>query len=259
MQEPKVGPGEHVEHRVAVVKRLLRRYPYVFLAPLGGLLAVLFLLVVRPVFLEVARVNVVGNAHFTSGQIREVAKAPTEASFFSFPSRRVRANLLAESRIRTVTVKRDFPSTVVITVAERRPIARVKHEGTWILIDGEAVVLGPGRGAAAQALPRIERLRVADLPEGKQVRTASLDNALKALSSLDKDLKRVVRSVRAGSVDEMMLITEEGIEILYGEADKVEQKNYVLKKILAGKTDNIIYVDLRVYTNPVVKRLGKGG
>ena len=105
-------------------------------------------------------------------------------------------------------------------------------------------------------LPKIDGLPVKKVKIGGRLKNDALDNALLAYTKLSKELQKDVFSITAKSVDELYFVAQ-GVEIIYGKAEKTRMKNEVIKTILKEKKESISTIDVRIPEKPVVRLLGK--
>ncbi len=117
------------------------------------------------------------------------------------------------AQVRTATVSRSWPSTIVIAIRERTPALAVAQDGRYALIDGSGVVVRwarhppPGMPVLRQPLP----------PDGiAGLRGSPAISA--AVTVLGELPPRVRRSVRAVSAPSPMAVTlhERGVTIVWG-------------------------------------------
>lgn len=253
MQEIK----DRVEQRRKKISKIRRRRRLrlftLFLIALFIILAGVILF--NSSFFRLKQIKVTGNRHFTKKDIISLAQIPPETSLFRLPTTEIRERVLKNPRIKEVQVIRHFPNVLQIAVVERKPIAIIDLEDFYALIDDEFFVIEQRASVEGLNLPLIRKLKLSQFPVGKIVRSKSLSNAIKCLTSLSPALKTSVKIVFAPSVDKLTLFTDEGVEILYGKAENILKKNYVLKKILSEDGKKINFIDIRVVSNPVVKRL----
>ena len=92
------------------------------------------------------------------------------------------------------TVGRKPPSTVVITVVERKPIAILAGSAGQWLVDRGGVVIAE---AAGEQLPRIDLTSATNPVPGAPIDDPSADNALALYAALPGDVRRALLDVEA--------------------------------------------------------------
>lgn len=94
------------------------------------------------VFFRVDDVVVQGNRRYTAQEIIDVAGVKTGDNLFALRSAKLSRELRGRlPYIRTVSVRRMLPDTLVITVTEGSAVAAVAYEGAWWLMDADGKLL----------------------------------------------------------------------------------------------------------------------
>ena len=97
---------------------------------------------ISPLF-AIRQIEIVGNSAICAKDILCRAQLETGQNMLAFNASAVRAQISLLPYVQDVTVVREFPDRVVISIAERIPIAnvRVAHSATYLLIDDAGMVL----------------------------------------------------------------------------------------------------------------------
>ncbi len=88
-----------------------------------------------------SEVTVNGNRELTPEWITEQAALKAGEPMLFLPLTDAREKVLALPEVRMVSMQRVYPSRLIITVDERRPVAIWQYEGTYKLIDQDGIVL----------------------------------------------------------------------------------------------------------------------
>ena len=141
-------------------------------------------------FFDVQEIIVENNRHYTAVQIIERAGASLGQSIFTVRVNELRDNLLLDPYMRTVRVRRELPSTIIITVDERSELAKVPYSNRFIVIDNQGLVL---RHTYAELdLPRLVGMTIRVMDEGRPLEieeTAVFSETLRMLEAMqDGDL-----------------------------------------------------------------------
>jgi cell division protein FtsQ len=203
-----------------------------------------------PLF-HVRDIRVQGNRHLSVSEIVRLAGIGTDVNLLTVHPNRVLRGLARNPWVRTVRVRRDLPSTLILTVEERFPVAWVRQHGGVALVAGDGTVLARRRKPPQGAVDIGAwggRLRPGDRLEG-------LKEPLAVVGSLPSRLRRRVEraSLRRGQV---VLRLTDGARVLYGEPRALTAKNAAMATVLrwAGEQGaELAYVDLRVARNPAVR------
>jgi cell division protein FtsQ len=212
-------------------------------------------LLMRSSVFTVTTVEVQGVDRLSEEEVLALAAVPDDATLLRFPAGDVADRLLANPWIEDVSVNRDFPDTMVITVVERTPSAQLDLGEQYWVVDSEGYVLEEKSLEETSTLVVVRDVQDAQPVIGERVEEEELLNALAVLSGLSDELRDQVRTVSAVSVDETALITEDGIEILFGEATEVERKDVVTREILEQQEGLVVFIDVRTVDVPVWRGL----
>jgi cell division protein FtsQ len=227
-------------------------------------LAVVFLLTVLVLWVliwlyqsdlfRVKKVEIAGNHRLSDSQIEKICAINPGASLIRLPLREIENRLLKNPWIESVEISRSFPNTLRIQLTERKAIAVIPVQDGGAIVDREGLVLEKRLNFDKANLPIIKDLDARRVNVGQKIRSKSFSNAISCLSHLDDKLRSSLSIVSAPTVDKLSLYTNKGVEILYGKAENFAKKNYIIRKILA-KDDKVKFIDVRVVSNPVIKRL----
>lgn len=98
----------------------------------------------RQSFLRVQQVVVVGNVHETAGQIIAMSHLDEHPPMLTLNARAINAAVSQLRWVESVTVSRQWPHRVTLTITERRPIAvATDFNGVVHLVDGQGRALDP--------------------------------------------------------------------------------------------------------------------
>ncbi|MGH2772769.1 MAG: cell division protein FtsQ/DivIB [Actinomycetota bacterium] len=164
----------------------------------------------------------------------------------------------AEQRIEKIpwvaraSIRRVLPSTVEVSITNRVPALVLVFAGQSFLADAGGAVIAPGEAR----LPRITDLPGATPAPGTRITDPAFGHCRRILDALQAPVKSRLTSVRAPSIDRITLVLEDGTEILYGAAEKLDDKNFAIRTLLgkhhaAGQT--IAALDVRVPTRAAVR------
>ncbi len=143
----------------------------------------------------------------------------------------VRADLATAERrigglaaVRTVSVTRQWPHGILVSIEERVAIAVVEIGGRLRGMDADGVVFREYK-KAPPGLPRVET--------SIGTTSAALKEAAEVISALPPDLTLRVDHVLVATVDQISLFLKDGRQVIWGSADESETKAEVLETLLA--------------------------
>jgi cell division protein FtsQ len=207
---------------------------------LAGLAAAVLLALVGWVLyasplLGVRGIEVHGNSIVTVDQVRAAARVPDGAPLASLDLGEVRRRVQTLPAVRQAQVTRDWPSTVVVTVTERTPVAVVSRpDKRYDLIDASGVVFRtvPSRPAG---LPLV----VLSTPGPKDPSTRA---ALQVLAALSGELRGLLGTLAAPSPDGIRLQLSDGRQVVWGDAAGSDVKAQVALVLLRRESGDVIDV-----------------
>jgi cell division protein FtsQ len=206
-----------------------------------------------PLF-HIRDVQVRGIRHLSAPEVVRLARIGSHASLLTLSAERVERALTRNPWIRSVSAHRSLPSTLVLTIEERFPVAWVR------LPKGIAVVAADGMVLVRRRKPPEDLVGIGSsgraLAPGDTL--VGLEEPLAVTASLPAALRPVVESASVEG-GELILRLEGGTRVRYGETGFLADKNATLAKVLgwAGRQGTeLAYVDLRVAGNPAVRVRG---
>ncbi len=188
----------------------------------------------------VRQVRVSGAEILTSAQVQQAAAVRMDAPLARVGLDDVRDRVEALPAVDRAVVSRRWPSTVVVQVVERTPVAAVPAGEGFALIDDEGVAF---RTVAAQP----PELPVAELaaPAPGDVNTRA---ALTVLAALTDELREQLVSIAVPAPAQVRLGLREGRTVIWGDDSKSQDKAQVATVLLAREGDTIDVSAPRVVT-----------
>lgn len=202
-------------------------------------------------------VEVVGAVRIDADEVRALAAVPAEATLLRFDGDTIETRVLANPWIGSVSISRDFPSTLRIRVVERQPAALVDGGDVFWVVDGEGMVLGQASLEASSTYVVVRDVPGFDPEPGRTSNTDPLVNALRVLSGISPELRGQVKAVSAPSVDETALILSSGVEVMLGEAVQLDEKATLVLGIIEEKGSGVVFIDVRSINRPISRGIGE--
>jgi cell division protein FtsQ len=214
-------------------------------------------LVNSPLF-SLTSVSVRGTAALTPAQVVAVSGVRPGVPYLAIDPDAVRLRVETLPRVARAEVRRDYPSSLRITVVERRPAAAINARGRWWQVAADGVVLD-AVDARPRGIPFVARVPVpAGLHPGSRLPPGGpLANAVTALGGLRPQLARLVVGVDARSVDSLQFQLRGGSRVLYGLAEAQPAKDAAALLLLAKLSDQgrkVLLIDVRTPSAPTVRQ-----
>lgn len=226
----------------------MRTIRNILLAAAGAGTAALAVLAWSSPWAMVDKIEVAGNQHALSAEVVAASGLARGNRLVTIPVERVKYRVEAVPWVGVAQVERILPSKVRIKVTERAPAAVVAIGGVTYLADRDGVILEEGSGP----YPRIAELPIEAPDEGDRIEPPQFHQALRIVDSLDPLVRSRLLSVRAPSPEGITLELTEGLAVLYGPAEHLEEKNYTLRTLIE-KGPAATSIDVRVPARPAVR------
>ena len=221
--------------------------------------------ITRSPLFEITGVRVEGVSAADAAVVKEVAQIARGQNLMSADLDDALARAEALPWIADAVIRRVPPSTVVIDVTRRKPVAILRGDaGSW-LVDSGGVVIAE---AQAEQLPRIELSSEAAPVPGEIIEDPAARNALDLYAALPRDMRASLLAVEAIGVRTVRVhVSLDELQpgkykpgrttwVRMGAADDVREQVVVLRALLAQlrASDAGVpsEVDVRVPGNPVV-------
>jgi cell division protein FtsQ len=192
-----------------------------FVLIVGGLIAYL---VFSPA-LALKELKVEGNALVTTEEVSTALQPLMGTSLTRLPDERVEGLLRDKAPIEDVRVAAEPPSTLVVTIRERVPVAIVQNGKEFVLIDSEGRQLKSVPDRAAVKLPLIDGGTEA-------VKSEVFRSITAVLADLPPDILSRLNHASARSVDSVSLSLSGDQRIFWGSAERNAAKAKVLQALL---------------------------
>lgn len=219
----------------------------------------------------IQNVEVEGVEHLTSDEMSQLANVPTDTTLLRVDTETIRNRLKQTAWVEDVTVTRKFPDTIKITVTEREIKAIVEipnRSGSstkkWAIAKDHIWLMPipePGSEAAKTTSEKIYEdaeaaLHITDVPYGtvaeigQPCQDSNVNNALDIISGMTTDLANHVETVSAAGPAETTLLLDSGVEIAFGKAENIRDKERVILQILQENPDSVAYINVRLVETP---------
>ena len=181
--------------------------------------------------LGVRQVEVVGAQLLTPLEVQQAAAVPDRQPLARVDLDGVRSRVRALPPVDRVVVRRSWPSTLVVEVVERTPVAAVPQQGQFSVIDRAGV---PFRVVKEQ--PEDLPLVRVDLPGPSDVNTRS---ALTVLAALSEELREQVVAISVATPAQIRLQLRKDRTVVWGDDTRSETKSQVATALLKQKGQEI--------------------
>ena len=229
---------DRVQHLRKIVRRKERR------ARLTKTIAVLLSLVcgvlALTAFFRVEQLEIVGLTRYDTQDVLNTFGIKQGDNLFFCDSLRGQKRLLAQyPYFESVSVERDLPSRMVVTVKEAQPIAAVNStQGGWFVLDKDCRVLERTDQEGAKDAAEVLGLRTPGAEPG-QTLPAEDPDVLEALKTLANGLDKVGLGGKATlynlqDLDSIWFLYEERFAVCVGNTKNLDHKLAILQALVTG-------------------------
>ncbi len=263
-QVAKIG-SRRTKKRISKGTKLTVAFAALLVVLLGGLGVVQF-----TGALNIKNVEYVGADHLTQAECEALARKPIGESLLFFDSGKIEAGMTRTTWVESVSFERVFPDTLRIQVKEREIGAVVEFQSgskqisqSWIITrDGMWIMAIPEQTSETgmQISQNIyadaeSAVHITDCPNGiaPQLGASCTDttvlNALAILNGMTTSLKEQVKTISVPSVSGSTVKLDNNIEIAFGQADQIREKERIVNEIIAQNA-KVVYVNVRTVDRP---------
>lgn len=273
----RLGDLDRLERQNRAQKRY-RRYliRLSVIVSLFAALAIGAVVVYNSSLFTIENVQVSGVEHLTSEEMSILAAVPSGETLLRVDTAAIKDRLMQDAWVQDVQINRIFPSTLELVVTEREIAAVVEvptedatstqlwaiaSDHMWLMPipdrDSEA-----GQRTSSAVYEDVDAaLVIKDVPYGTEAEVGayctdeSVLNALDIISGMTTELVDQVETVYADGVEETRLVLESNIEIAFGAAENIREKERVCLQIMEEHPDSVVYINVRDVSNPTYRAL----
>jgi cell division protein FtsQ len=227
---PRPRSGRPTRRRV-----LLRRWMALLI--LLGLVLITVIVLFTPI-LGVRTVQVSGTEALTPEQVTLAAEVPLGTPMIRLDTDGIGARVANLSRVATVDVVRDWPSTILIEITERKAVATFAGPGGIHLVDAT----GDDFATVVAAPPGLPTITVPHAAPNDPATQA----AMTVLAAMPRQLRPILVNVSADTPGHVTFSLNNGKTVVWGDTSDGQHKAAVLAALLTqpGRTYDVSAPDL---------------
>lgn len=208
-------------------------------------------------YFEIREISVRGLKELTEKDVLALAHVRPRSNILSVNTSGVAERIAANAWVKNVYVGREFPDRLVLDIRERKPIAIVKQDGAFYLMDAGGNVFKKLSGGDDVDLAILSGVNIRSKTLSPLVADAL--KLLESLSSADRyPFLGTVSEVHISDVFGLSLLTDKGLHLKMGRDNfdgKLRQLNLVLVDLeMRGMKDGHLLVDLADISKVTVQR-----
>lgn len=255
--------------RAAQARAKSRRYVTIAVVAVGIIVALIagWVALYNSSVFTIKNIELQGVEHLTNDEMAQLVDVPANSTLLRVDTAAIEKQVEQNAWVADAQVTRVFPDTLQVTVTER-PIAAVVYISTgggtavkrWLISD-DHVWLMPVPDADSEAAQTTsskvyedadKALHIVGLPYGtkaeigKECTDDIVNNALDIVSGLTTDLSGRVAEVSAPTIADTTLILDDGVEVAFGKAEDIRDKERVVLELLEQNPNQITYINVRM-------------
>lgn len=201
--------------------------------------------------LAVRDVVVLGAARLEPEEVVDASGVEIGTSIARMLPGRVAGRVETVPLVRSAEVTRSGLREVTITVLEREPVYTATSRALSVLVDRDGVVVREGSDGL---LPTVRLVTVPPAPGELVAAHEALANAHRVWTGLSGPLRSRVVRMDAPDIDRLVLILDEGPDVIFGRAERLEEKVRTMGTVLDDVAGSeVTVIDVRVPDVPVVR------
>ena len=213
------------------------------------------LLFIKSSYFTVGAVVVEGNKYILVEDIYRIADIPQPINIFSLNTDTIKMRLQSDLRIAEVDVARHFPTTLMIHITERKPVAYIASSYGFIELGKKGVVLAVLKNIKQINVPMITGIRLDTEYVGDKIQNPVIANIVNYLSLLDETPLNQLSEINLKVPEQISAYTAHSVHIRLGNYEELPQKAKLTNEVLhefGEKKMMVEYVDLN-FSSPVIK------
>lgn len=210
---------------------------------------------------DIQEVVVNGARMLSPNEIRALAAVPVSENLFFTSFNRSKSNLSKITAIKSFRFYRMPPATVLINIREREPLATIIFPHRAMVIDEEGYIIDRNKNISLNIPNRADLPVVSGISEKRIIKKDHLDPRVsriitEIITILTPYLEGKRLQLQMGGLANVSILLDDMLMVRLGKAEDVSRKMEVFEALLpvvAGKWEEVAYIDVRWPDNPVIK------
>ncbi len=217
-------------------------------------MAVVGLVILQSTVFRLNTVYVVGNVQKTAQQVAAASGLVKGLNIFAISEEEVQRNLRSDHTIILLGLRKDYPSTIYLYIAEREPIASTQWLGLVYTLDDEGIVMEERNTLDLPSnMPRVTGLQVTNVHVGQRLEVRNREQML-AYQAIISELQLQfymdqIVEMNLSNPNDIYLLTTSGISVRLGGYAHMRAKIGALRTDMAyllqlGKTSGTLDITI---------------
>ncbi len=203
---------------------------------------------------------ILGETSLSKKEILELSKIDNDKNIYRISINKAEKNILSNPYIKSIKIKRKFPSTLIFSIKQRFEAAIIPVTGGYAIIDEDGFVLKIQTSVATMQKPMISGIKPVKVQLGQKIPLENEEQFSLILSmisvSQNARLLESISDINLKNLNNIYMTTANGISVLLGDGAGLNDKMLRLNKILVDLHTKGIHhgiIDMRYNSNPVYR------
>ncbi len=215
-------------------------------------LAVFFFLH-SPVF-SVKEITVTGNKQLGQEEVVTLAGLNKGVNIFKANLIQAKDRVAVHPLVMQVEISRDFPSTIIIDITERKAIGLVPDRGWFIVVSEDGCYLARVSSLSSINLPIITGVTPGSVGPGQRIPGEKLKAALDYLNATPLNIRAAISEINVSDLNNIRIFTMDKAEVRFGDTARIKEKIQLYQEVISQQyQESIQYIDISYKGNPVIK------
>lgn len=177
-------------------------------------------------------------------------------NLFAINNSEIAAKLLSYPTVKSVSIKRKYPATLVIEINERKPFLAIPQENQKLAVVAEDFTVIDLIEPGSLDLPVVVGLDGKNLKPGEKVAFTALEEIKLYLRAMTPEQKKLLKTFKYDPEEGVVGYTKNGVKLILGDDQDIDQKLIIalgLFQELGNKGRKIAYINVSYKGAPVVK------
>ncbi len=187
---------------------------------------------INSAFFNLQKIEVNGYSTVPQEDIIKLSGVTVRTNLFKIDIQDAITKIEMHPVVKSATISRKLPHTLVIHITERTPVAVVVGEDGYLAVDVEGIYVKKVDDLPNLNLPVISGLTVKENTDpGIDLTTPGLEAALQLIRLMEEPFLKNVAEIQAASPQSLTLKMLQGVEIRFGEPENIEHKLKLIKEL----------------------------
>lgn len=242
-------------------------------AIVAAVLGVVFLVLSNTSTFRITSIDAVASDHVSADDIQKLANVEEGTTLLNVDTNAITRNLMKNPWVASVSIEREFPDKLKISVTERKVEAVVvmsSRSVAWYLGEGE-VWLEPANldvsdgestdDVGLEKATSVGAILITGVPATVDPVAGSkaTDDVIAAVRSyldgFSSDFSSQIVSFTAPSEASISCVLSSGVEVSLGSPSDISSKEEVIKSLLVEYPDELTYINVRVPSSPSYRKI----